>query len=494
MLLRIILLLRPPKLAERLRHLLEEFDVLTRSVSSAVELWQSLHSEPADLVFASEAALSSPAESAVEGILGLPESPGVVVVRQEDDPETRARLVGAGVEAVIFAGMSDEAILEMLGAVVTKRRELLQRRLQHPSPRAEVGLEALRSRSPGMSEVLELARRVVRADTSLLILGETGVGKEHLARAIHEQGPRARAPFIAVNCGAIVESLMESELFGHVQGAFTGATRAHRGHFELAHRGTIFLDEIGEMPTHVQVKLLRVLQDRTIQRVGGEDSIEVDVRIIAATNRDLAQDIRGHRFRPDLYYRIGVVSIAIPPLRERREDIPELVLTQFQRLRQQLRPELQGVEESAMRALVGYDWPGNVRELVNVLERAMLICEGDRIGLADLPAAFAGSVPPRGFRRGAKEHGASFAPPGPGSVPTHERSRDGRVGSGAEAVPTLRKARERVLLEFERDYLVAQLQATRGRVGEAAKRSGISSRALFEKMKRHGLRKEDFKD
>ena len=236
-----------------------------------------------------------------------------------------------------------------------------------------------------MQRFLALARRVVASDSALLILGETGVGKERVARAIHAESPRAAGPFLAVNCGALAESLLESELFGHEEGAFTGATRAHRGYFEIAHRGTIFLDEIGEMPRHVQVKLLRVLEDRHVLRVGGERPVKVDVRVMAATNRDLEADLASKRFRSDLYYRLAVVTLTLPSLRERREDIRPLVRHYVEYFRALLGRPVTGVSDQAMAALSAYDWPGNVRELINVMERAVLLAHGATLSEADLP-------------------------------------------------------------------------------------------------------------
>ena len=213
-----------------------------------------------------------------------------------------------------------------------------------------------------MQRVLDLARKVAASDSSLLILGETGVGKEWLARAIHNAGPRASGPFIAVNCAAIPDSMLESELFGHEQGAFTGAQRAHRGYFEQAHGGTLFLDEIGEMPAALQTRFLRVLQEGAVQRLGSERPFHVDVRVMTATNRDVKEAIDGGHLRQDLYYRLAVVVLEVPPLRERREDIAPLFSSHVEQNRVRLaRWELAGVSSEALAALESYDWPGNVQ-------------------------------------------------------------------------------------------------------------------------------------
>ena len=212
-----------------------------------------------------------------------------------------------------------------------------------------------------------------------------------MARAIHAEGPRASGPFITVNCGALPEaSALESELFGHEEGAFTGAVRSRRGGFELAHRGTIFLDEIGELANHLQVKLLCVLQEHEIQRIGSEKSFNVDVRVMAATNRDMDEAIESRSFRKDLFYRLSVMTLEIPPLRDRIEDIPDLVESYINYLRPRIGCEVFGITREAKEALEHYPWPGNVRELINVIERAMLLCNGTEITLGDLPTIISG--------------------------------------------------------------------------------------------------------
>ena len=240
------------------------------------------------------------------------------------------------------------------------------------------------SASRAMADLLERAQRVARTDSPVLLLGETGTGKEVLAEAIHKAGPRAAGPLIRVNCGAIPPTLLESELFGHVAGAFTGATRDHPGLFRAADKGTIFLDEIGELSLDLQVKLLRVLQDGEIKPVGSTQAGHVDVRLIAATNRDLAAAVGAGKFREDLFYRLNVVPLRLPPLRERREDIPVLVNHFLNRLAARGYP-LKSVDPAAMEFLVKFDWPGNVRQLENAIEHAVVLSRAERMGLEDLP-------------------------------------------------------------------------------------------------------------
>jgi len=257
---------------------------------------------------------------------------------------------------------------------------LLQDELQ-----TDKGYHTFIGESKAIKDKLEIAARAAQTDSSVLLLGESGVGKELFAEQIHLRSPRKNNPLIRVNCAALPENLLESELFGHVKGAFTGATRDRRGRFELAHTGTIFLDEIGDLPLPLQVKLLRVLQHRTFEPVGGTEPINVDVRIIAATNKDIEAEVSAGRFRPDLYYRLNVLPIYIPPLRERREDIPTLAEFFLKKFNREIKKQIQGFTPEAMDVLLSFTWPGNVRELENAVERAVVITQGDRI----VPEVFA---------------------------------------------------------------------------------------------------------
>lgn len=235
-------------------------------------------------------------------------------------------------------------------------------------------------------QMISLGRRLAQnAQSTVLIMGESGTGKELFANAIHYNGPRSDNPLITVNCAALSEELLESELFGHERGAFTGAVKQKRGIFELADRGTLFLDEIAEVSQKTQVKLLRFLEEKKIQRVGGTDKIEVDVRIIAATNRDLFQDVSNGRFREDLYYRLNVISFVIPPLRERRDDIPLIIDSFIENYNKILNKSVRGCDDEAMKILQNYSWPGNIRELRNIIERAMLLSDVDVIRSSDIP-------------------------------------------------------------------------------------------------------------
>src|SRR5262249_14524667 len=231
--------------------------------------------------------------------------------------------------------------------------------------------------SAGVREVLSSVSRVAPADSTVLITGETGTGKELVARAIHKLSPRAGRAFISVNCAAIPQSLIASELFGHEKGAFTGALQRRAGHFELAEGGTIFLDEIGELPMETQIALLRVLQEREFRRVGGSQPIRTDVRVVAATNRNLEASIESGSFRPDLFYRINVFPIDVPPLRERKKDIPLLAKYFIDRYAAKLGKKIRTIDKKSMELLQAYSWPGNIRELQNVIERSVILCDGD---------------------------------------------------------------------------------------------------------------------
>jgi DNA-binding NtrC family response regulator len=287
--------------------------------------------------------------------------------------------------------------VERLRDAVGKRLKELDRR-ERLLERRERELNLLRDRvnrhaaakhfvagSPAMQQVLEMAARVAPLDTTVLVYGESGTGKEFVVRLIHDQSPRAAAPFVSINCAALTETLLESELFGHVRGAFTGAVRDKAGLFEVAGAGTIFLDEIGEVAPTVQAKLLRALQEREIRRVGGERNIKINARVVAATNRDLRAAVDAGTFREDLYFRLGAFVIEVPPLRDRREDIPPLVQSFLVRAAARMKKDVRAVSADAMSALMNYHWPGNVRELEHAIERAVILANTASIRLRDLP-------------------------------------------------------------------------------------------------------------
>jgi two-component system, NtrC family, response regulator HydG len=300
------------------------------------------------------------------------------------------------------------------------------------------------AQSEAMHRALDLARRVARVDSTILVTGESGVGKERIARLIHDESTRARGPFVAINCGAVPESLLESELFGHAKGSFTGATQDRPGLFEAANGGTLFLDEIGEVPPAMQVKLLRTLQEREVRRVGENRNRAVNVRVIAATNRDLVAEINAARFRQDLYYRLRVVELRVPPLRERREDILPLARVFLAEAGVRTGRKVTALTPQAANHLIRYAWPGNVRELENAVERAVVLAKGSRLDLEDLPEEV-GLAPP--------------APYAPGEV--------------------------RPLEDVERDYILAVVRANQGNKARAAEQLVIGTATLYRKLKQY---------
>lgn len=330
------------------------------------------------------------------------------------------------------------------------------------------GIEAIYTKSPLMKELLDLVKDVAPTDSPIFILGETGTGKELLANIFHNESRRRSGPFMAVNCGALPDSLLESELFGFEKGAFTGANRRHIGKIEHASGGTLFLDEIESMSPAMQVRLLRVLQEKTLQRLGGNNEINVDFRVIGATNTDPLELLNSGKLRSDLYYRLSVFQIHIPPLRDRVEDIPLLVQHIVNKKRKNGREYVKGVDQHAMQILLSVPWFGNVRELQNVIERAVMLASSEII-TADLIL-----IPNNPFAES--------------SIDTANLT-DHAFRPGT----TLKSYKNLLNQAAERKYLIELLEYTSGRIGESAQFCGLTPRALYNKMKIHGLKKEDFR-
>ncbi len=314
------------------------------------------------------------------------------------------------------------------------------------------GFDHIVARSEKMKKILEMVSQIARTDSTVYIHGESGTGKELIAKAIHLRSERKNRSFVAINCAALPEPLLESRLFGHEKGAFTGAVRSSKGLFAQAHQGTIFLDEIGDMSLAIQAKLLRVLQEKKFYPIGSEILVEVDVRVIVATNKDLEDQVKQGLFREDLFYRIHVIPIYLPPLRERKEDIPLLVTHFLKKFNQQLKKEVKGLTPEAMQKLMLYDWPGNIRELENVIEFAMALTQKEWIS-EDLV------------------------------LQTRERA------IPQEPLKPLKEARE----SFERNYLIHLLQLCQGNVSQAAKMAGKYRADFYDLLKKHGLKSEAFK-
>jgi two-component system response regulator HydG len=311
-------------------------------------------------------------------------------------------------------------------------------------------------RSASMREIYESIRKVAEANSSVYVYGESGTGKELIARAIHRESTRSGGPFIKVNCSSLAEGLLESELFGHEKGAFTGAIRERKGRFELAHEGTLFLDEISDIPLSTQVKLLRVLQEKEIERVGGERTITVDVRIISATNRDLAPMVERGEFREDLFYRLHIIPIEVPPLRERKEDILPLVTHFIHTITTEMAKPIAGITDEAMELLMRYDWPGNIRELENMIERAIVLCEGERLDAQLFPI---------NERKGPRSNSATTL-----NVPP----------AGAITLDNALESIERAMIEDA-------LEKSGGVKTKTAELLGIKTSALYYKLEKYGL-------
>ena len=338
----------------------------------------------------------------------------------------------------------DAALVQVTGELRRIERRLRVRR-QELGPAARAGASTPALESPAMARAMDMARRVAQVDSTVLLTGETGVGKERLARFIHHESARATGPFVAINCGAVPENLLESELFGHARGSFTGATQDRVGLFESANGGTLLLDEIGEVPAAMQVKLLRVLQERQIRRVGENRTRAVNVRVLAATHRDLVSEIHAARFRQDLYYRLRVVEITVPPLRDRREDILPLARSFLSAAAERTGRKVSGFTPAAANQLLRYRWPGNVRELENAVERAVVLSRRSRVDTEDLPPELGLAVPDAVV---------------PGDV--------------------------RPLADVERDYIRSVLRAVGGNRTQAAAKLGIGTATLYRKLKQMG--------
>ena len=397
--------------------------------------------------------------------LKLPDTDGIQVLREAKslNPTTQVILITAygTIDSAVTAmkeGASDyltkpfsmDELLIITGRLVRMRQLEEENLFLRKKLEEKFGLEGLVGKSPQMTKVYDLIETVSQTDATVLIQGESGTGKELAANAIHLRSPRKKGPFIKVNCAALPETLLETELFGHEKGAFTGAIRQRKGRFEMAEGGTLFLDEIGDISPVVQVKLLRALQERQFERVGGHETLSVDVRWVCATQKDLKEEIRKGTFREDLYYRLNVVPLVLPPLRERREDILLLADHFISKFSQKMNKEIAGLSGEAKSLLLRYSFPGNIRELENMLERAIALIKGKMIQAEDLPEELCGQ---------------------PGLAKTLcERIRAARpLGMAVN--------------EFEKEYIQSVLEKTKGKKGQAAESLGISRKTLWEKIK-----------
>jgi len=353
-----------------------------------------------------------------------------------------------------------------LRVVVRRVVENVLLRREHRRLLAEVqgayGFERLIGQAPAMRRVFDVVDKVADADVTVLIRGESGTGKELVASALHYRSRRRHRPLVAMNCAALSRELVESELFGHERGAFTGASARREGKFEAADGGTLFLDEVGDMPLETQAKLLRAIQEKAFERVGGNDPITVDVRILAATNHDLEAAVRAGRFREDLYYRLRVVEVALPPLRDRREDIPLLIDRFLKDAAARFERPVRPLTGAALRACVAHEWKGNVRELKSAVEQALLLAPGDELSAGDL-----------------------LGPAAPVETPV-ETASDAAAGTGS-----FRAAKERAIDAFERDFLLQALRRHGGNISKTAEDIGMYRQNLQQKMRELGISSDD---
>jgi two-component system response regulator AtoC len=387
----------------------------------------------------------------------------VIVITAHGTVDSAVAALKAGAFDFITKPFAQEELKKVI-AKAARAHELERQNVHGPTSEGEK--PPLVGQSPAMRQVYDLIARVADSPSTVLVTGESGTGKELVAQALHRGSSRRDKPLIKVNCAAIPKDLVESELFGYEKGAFTGAVGSKPGRFELADGGTLFLDEIGEIPLEMQVKLLRALQESEFERVGGIKTLRVDVRLIAATNRDLKALIVEGRFREDLYYRLNVVPIALPALRERKEDIPLLVQHFVEKYDQRLGKKVERVDDDALQVLMRYPWPGNIRELENLVERSVLFADGPVIGAAQLPDSLREKVP------GLPVPIAAIGPLGAIAAP-----------SGASMKEIVRQAQA----ELERELITRALEETGGNVTRAAKRLQISRKSLQVKMKELGL-------
>ncbi len=421
------------------------FDV--QSAGDGAEALARLRAESADIVLTDQRMPGLSGLELLDAARRLNPEVAVIVMTAYGTIEDAVAAIKAGASDYLAKPLNIDELLHRLTQVRDRQRLVRENRELREALQERHRVEGIVGESGLMQEVLSLVRRVAASDATVLIRGESGTGKELIAKAIHYASRRAGGPLVRVNCAALPETLLESELFGHERGAFTGAVATRRGRFEAAQGGSVFLDEIGDLPPHLQVKLLRVLQEREIERLGASRSIAVDVRVLAATHRDLEDLVRRERFRDDLYYRLNVVTIPVPPLRARRDDIPVLLDHFVRKFTHANGRVIRGMTKEAREALLRYDYPGNVRELENVVERAVVLTRDDVLGVADLPLTL--------------------------QAPRQESGREQTLPAAVEGL--------------ERHLIGEALDRAGGVQTRAAEVLGVSERVLRYKLQKYGL-------
>ncbi len=436
-----------------LAELLEDEGYVTATASDGLEALEKLET------FGPEVVLTDLKMPRMDGLALLEEgkrrrpTAAFVVMTAFGSIDTAVEAIKRGAENYLTKPLDVNSVSALVARALEKSRLALEASLLRGQVEKRLSMGGILGDHPAMQRVLKMVGQVAPTRATVLITGESGTGKELVAAAIHHNSARSKAPFVRLNCASLAETLLESELFGHERGSFTGAEKRRAGRFEQAHGGTLFLDEVSEIPLPTQVKLLRFLQERELERVGGNETIRVDVRVVAASNRDLRQRVADGAFREDLYYRLNVVQIEIPPLRTRKSDIPILAHYFLRKFREENKRPLEGFTDGALRAMVAYPWPGNVRELENAVERAVVLCEGDRIDASLLPGL--------GDARGAPRNGEG----GGGSV-------------GLDLlVPGITMA------EVERIVIERTLESVDGSTARAAEALGISRRTIQYRLK-----------
>ncbi|MDN2565027.1 sigma-54 dependent transcriptional regulator [Aquibium sp. A9E412] len=432
----------------------------------------------------------------LQALAGRPEAPPVIVQTARGSVETAVEAMRAGAFDFVVKPTAPERLKSALDSALAVAAQAGRARKARRGAAGTTSFADIVTGAPAMQRVLGLGRKAAASDIPILIEGESGVGKELVARAIQAAGPRRDRPFVTVNCGAIPENLVESILFGHEKGAFTGATERHTGKFVEADGGTLFLDEIGDLPADVQVKLLRAVQSGEVDPVGGRGTVRVDIRLISATNRDLLQRVRDGAFREDLYYRLNVFPITVPPLRARREDIPALVQHFLARLAEPgAQRQIAGITSGALALLQRYDWPGNIRQLENAVFRALVLCEGDRLTVDDFPqisAQLDGIAPDDGAARGETAALAVAPDAAPdGHAPERQPAEAARREPEAAPFGILRALDERgnvrPLADLECELIRLAIDHYDGQMSEVARRLGIGRSTLYRKLKEMGI-------
>ena len=430
------------------RALADRYDVLV--ADEAQKAGAILEAQPVDVLLTD---LRMPGDDGLKllrraGSLSNP--PVSIMMTAYGSIENAVEAMKAGAYHYVTKPVNLDELELVIGRALKSRQIEAENVNLHEQLDQKFGLENLIGQSPAMLQMFDIIRQVAPTRASVLITGETGTGKELVAHAVHNLSPRKAGPFVAVHAAALPTTLLESELFGHEKGAFTGAVERRAGRFEMADGGTIFLDEVGELEPAMQVKLLRVLEERRFERVGGNKTLEVDVRLVAATNRDLKKMVTEGKFRDDLFYRLSVVTVNLPPLRERRDDVPLLVTAFNRQYSQENNTPVREITQEAVNLLMAYDWPGNVRELRNAIEQMVVLARGDRLTVRDIPAAI-------------------------------------RSGADLTKISVVRPGVTMTVEEAERQLIIQALKETDGNRTKAADKIGMSRRTLHRKLKEYHL-------